>query len=904
MSDLLALGGNGVLAYQRALVTVSNNIANVATDGYSRQEVGIASLPPRAVGNDYLGTGVATLPVRRQYDEFVDANLRRSASNLAGQAPLVDYANRIVDLMVGGQSSLAPALGRFFDAARELSTSPGATIQRTAFLREAGSLASGFQFLQSQLTAVDEETVAGLEVAVSRANVLAEQIAQVNRQLQRNASVSRQPPELLDQRDRLLRELSDIVEIRVQFLENGEANVRVLSAAGRGVLVDRGAVDRMSVARNPASGRVEIQMGPISQRESLIGLSGGAIGGLLAFREQVLGASQSRLDEIAARFVEEVNAAHRSGIDALGRPGGDLFGIESGTSAAAGIRLLIQDPLAVAAAAAFRAVADARNVSLAVARVDYQPADASWPVPLPSRFASDGLQSAPQTQFVNFDRISIAALPAGLEDPVVQFALSPGQWPQVVTRDGRHLLGAPLTQAQRLSVMSADGMMPGATYDDRYLNTGGGPGAYLDADYFLGVREIPRTVPAYDPETGERVGDVSTPATVRSGHLGLQANGIGAGALRLNGIALGALSPTARASDVAAWINAVEAQTGVTATAVSEVRLPAGDVFARNLVGSRLTLSAAGMGAVELLAPAGGYRSVDALAAAINERTATSGVSAHVSAHGDLILASPDSDALTVGGDLLTVAGTFGGRLTLTALDPETEIRLGFGDGGNPEDLARLGFATAVHWEGKVPEDLLLLVSGSGEVEVSAAYRAPAYDAQQDLRTRAFVVEFLDSNRYTITDAVTGTVLAERDYDPHDPDATIAYRGLELRLSLPPQPGDRFTIDGNFQGLGDNRTALLIAALQTARTMPGGLDFEASYVEQSGRVGNVGRQADIARQALEVVYQQALKTRDEVSGVSLDQEASDLIRFQQAYQASARVMQAATTLFDALLRVA
>ena len=59
MSDLLGLGGNGVLAYQRALVTVSNNIANVATDGYSRQQVDLQSLPARNTGRGYLGTGVA-----------------------------------------------------------------------------------------------------------------------------------------------------------------------------------------------------------------------------------------------------------------------------------------------------------------------------------------------------------------------------------------------------------------------------------------------------------------------------------------------------------------------------------------------------------------------------------------------------------------------------------------------------------------------------------------------------------------------------------------------------------------------------------------------------------------------------------------------------------------------------
>ena len=120
MSDLLGLGSNGVLAYQRALVTVSNNIGNVATEGYSRQEVGLESVLPKPVGNDYIGTGVSVTQVRRQYDAFVENNLRGSLSNWVGQEPLVQYSNRVIDLMVGDQTSLTVAMTRFFEGARRI----------------------------------------------------------------------------------------------------------------------------------------------------------------------------------------------------------------------------------------------------------------------------------------------------------------------------------------------------------------------------------------------------------------------------------------------------------------------------------------------------------------------------------------------------------------------------------------------------------------------------------------------------------------------------------------------------------------------------------------------------------------------------------------------------------------
>jgi flagellar hook-associated protein FlgK len=68
-------------------------------------------------------------------------------------------------------------------------------------------------------------------------------------------------------------------------------------------------------------------------------------------------------------------------------------------------------------------------------------------------------------------------------------------------------------------------------------------------------------------------------------------------------------------------------------------------------------------------------------------------------------------------------------------------------------------------------------------------------------------------------------------------------------------------------------------------------------------MGNIARQAAISQTALRVVNEQALKSRDEISGVSLDNEAADLIRDQQAYQASAKVLQIASQLFEAVLRV-
>ncbi|MEL0322723.1 MAG: flagellar basal body rod C-terminal domain-containing protein, partial [Gammaproteobacteria bacterium] len=120
--------------------------------------------------------------------------------------------------------------------------------------------------------------------------------------------------------------------------------------------------------------------------------------------------------------------------------------------------------------------------------------------------------------------------------------------------------------------------------------------------------------------------------------------------------------------------------------------------------------------------------------------------------------------------------------------------------------------------------------------------------------------------------------------------------------------GDIFTVDGNnlgpngsFDGQGNNSNILRIVDLESKNVIDGGLTFSEGYLKFVGDVGNLATQSEIARDALEIVQTQAIEARDRVSGVNLDKEAADLIRFQQAYQASAQVMQVASKLFDAVL---
>jgi flagellar hook-associated protein FlgK len=231
------------------------------------------------------------------------------------------------------------------------------------------------------------------------------------------------------------------------------------------------------------------------------------------------------------------------------------------------------------------------------------------------------------------------------------------------------------------------------------------------------------------------------------------------------------------------------------------------------------------------------------------------------------------------------------------------------GPNGTPADLARLGFDTRISVKGGTTDDLLVFVtdrSGApSDATVSAQFSGVAGDMKQTLRASALQVTFTSNTTYKIVDTKTNTLLAERELqvDPNDTTPSLNYRGLRLEFSTAPKTGDIFSVDGNTDGIGNNEAMLRMVALEEDAIMPGGLTMTEAYIERVNQVGSVARQSAIAEQALSVVYQQAQEARDGISGVSLDEEASALVRFQQAYQANAKVMQVAMALFDSILQV-
>ena len=327
MVDILAIGSGAVNAYRQALSTTSNNIANVNTPGYSRRELRIGESFPVEEGVFSFGSGAQAEAVARAYDEFVERSLRDATSDLQANEPVIDYTNRIVDIMGTGAVSISSALDDFFNAAEQLSTDPRSAPLRTDFLNTAEVLAGRFKDISTQVDNIGVESQLALRQSVEELNALSEQLLKVNKQLNRKSRVIEQPPGMLDERDTILRKMSELVKLGVTELPNGQVQVN-FGGVGRGYeIVTANDAKPVEIVSNDKSGGSDLRLllDPYGVNRPLPGAPEGEIGGSLAFRTDVLRPVRIGLDYVARTIADEVNKIHRDGLDANGEFGADLF---------------------------------------------------------------------------------------------------------------------------------------------------------------------------------------------------------------------------------------------------------------------------------------------------------------------------------------------------------------------------------------------------------------------------------------------------------------------------------------------------------------------------------------------------------------------------------------------------
>ena len=156
----------------------------------------------------------------------------------------------------------------------------------------------------------------------------------------------------------------------------------------------------------------------------------------------------------------------------------------------------------------------------------------------------------------------------------------------------------------------------------------------------------------------------------------------------------------------------------------------------------------------------------------------------------------------------------------------------------------------------------------------------------------------------TVTKGNVSTVYAAGAAIPYSEGATMSYQGTSFVISGALKNADVFNISQNPTGSGDNRNALVLSGLQIQNSLVGNsTSFQGAYGQFVSLVGNKAHELEITSAAETKLLELAVNTQQSISGVNLDEEAANLLRYQQAYQAAGKLMQIASQLFDALLQL-
>ncbi|MEG3087464.1 flagellar hook-associated protein FlgK [Sphingomonas sp. PB4P5] len=359
MSDLLGIGASGVRAYQSALTTVSENIANAATTGYARRAVqlnelgatGSSSMTQRNTGS---GSGVLVSGIVRSADAFRAADVRAAGADLARSQTAIGSLGAIQSALTGNQ--LSDRLTSFFNAAKAVAADPTATTPRQALLESATAVAQAFTGTGQQLDAVSAELDATAEEAASSLDGLGASLAKINDSLGRVQPGTSGAAQLADQRDQVLEQMSAISDVAVTTDAIGRATVRLGGSAGP-VFVAGGEAGHVSYARN-AEGAVSFAVERAGTSSTLTP-GGGVLAGI-ADGAQRVATARAQLNTIATAFVDGVNAVQAGGETLDGTAGAAMFA--SGATPS-DVTMVLSDPRGLAAAAPGGGTRDNSNLA-------------------------------------------------------------------------------------------------------------------------------------------------------------------------------------------------------------------------------------------------------------------------------------------------------------------------------------------------------------------------------------------------------------------------------------------------------------------------------------------------------------------------------------------------------------
>ena len=312
--SMLNIGFSGLNAAQIALNVTAQNIANVNTIGYSRQEAMMGSLS--GFGRLDNGMGVEVTGVRRITDDYLVSQHWRSRSSTGASYSFHQYINTTEQLLGSESMNIAKGLDSFFASLSAALDSPETPAQRSQIVSSAGALANRFGQLNESMLTQEKQIDDQLNSTVSQVNSYLKQVAELNTQISEQASKGVNTSVLEDSREQIVRELSTFMEVRVNRQSDGSFSLTLPQGQP---LVLAGSNSTLSLSGDSLS----LSFGP--QSFEVPKLHGGSLAGVMEYRTTVLRPLRDELNQIAQKLADDFNAKQGGGVDLHGNPGKSLF---------------------------------------------------------------------------------------------------------------------------------------------------------------------------------------------------------------------------------------------------------------------------------------------------------------------------------------------------------------------------------------------------------------------------------------------------------------------------------------------------------------------------------------------------------------------------------------------------
>lgn len=353
MSDLLSIGASGVRAFQGALTTTSENIANAGTVGYARRTAQMAEVSAAGI-KGVNGYGVVVTGTQRAADAIRSAAVRSAGADLSRTQAGSAWLDRIQTAMTG--ADVSGRLTSFYTSATALSADPASGAQRSVMLENAQSVASGFAATGAALSQVLTDLDQTADGDAATLSNLATALAKVNDGLGRAGAGTASAANLSDQRDQLLEQMSALSDVSATFDAAGRATVRVGGEAGPTLVSGRDA-GIVSYSRS-AQGNVTftVMRGKDAQTFQP---SGGSLAGIADSAQRIVD-TRGLVADTARDFADSVNAVQAEGVDLNNAAGQPIFAYGSDPTQ---MTVAMTDPAGIAAAATGGGTRDGSNLA-------------------------------------------------------------------------------------------------------------------------------------------------------------------------------------------------------------------------------------------------------------------------------------------------------------------------------------------------------------------------------------------------------------------------------------------------------------------------------------------------------------------------------------------------------------